>query len=233
MAFKLVIDPGHGYNTSGKRCLKNLDKKETREWWLNDRVADYILDLLAAYDGIEVKRVDDPTGKKDIALSKRVGEANNWNASLYLSLHHNAGAAGSASGGIVAYIHPRAGAATKSWRDELYTALIKSTGLKGNRATPLATSDLYVLRNTKMAAVLLELGFMDSKTDVPIILTDDYARKCAEAIVGTIVRKAGLRLASTGLYKVQVGAYRSKASAEKLRQELISRGYPATLVHVK
>lgn len=28
---KIVIDAGHGKNTAGKRCLKSLDKNETRE----------------------------------------------------------------------------------------------------------------------------------------------------------------------------------------------------------
>ena len=44
-----------------------------------------------------------------------------------------------------------------------------------------------------MPAVLLELGFMDSATDVPIILTEDYADKCAAAIVEVVVAKGGLK----------------------------------------
>ena len=43
-----------------------------------------------------------------------------------------------------------------------------------------------------MPAVLLELGFMDSAADVPVILTDEYARGCAEAIVEVVVRRGGL-----------------------------------------
>lgn len=231
---RLAIDAGHGLKTAGKRCLKSLDPNETREWWLNDRIAVKVMDMLSGYSGIEMLRVDDPTGKTDVSLSKRVGAANEWNADFYLSLHHNAGAEGSKSGGIVAYIHPMAGKDTKAWRDELYADLIKLADLKGNRAAPLATSNLYVLRNTKMPAVLLELGFMDSKTDVPIILTEDYAQKCAEAIVDTVVRRWKLtKKKSTGWFKVQVGAFKNQDNAERLKKELISKGYPATIVHVK
>ena len=75
---------------------------------------------------------------------------------------------------------------------KLEAALIKHTGLKGNRATPLASADLHECRETSMPAVLLELGFMDSKVDVPIILTEDYANKCANAIVEVIAAKGGL-----------------------------------------
>jgi hypothetical protein len=44
-----------------------------------------------------------------------------------------------------------------------------------------------------MPAVLLELGFMDSKTDVPVILTEDYADKCATAIVEVVVKRGNLK----------------------------------------
>ena len=42
MAFKLALSAGHGMYTAGKRCLKSIDPNETREWWLNDRIADRI-----------------------------------------------------------------------------------------------------------------------------------------------------------------------------------------------
>jgi len=45
--FKLALTAGHYYYTAGKRCLKTIDPKETREWWLNDRVVDKIEKLLA------------------------------------------------------------------------------------------------------------------------------------------------------------------------------------------
>ena len=43
-----------------------------------------------------------------------------------------------------------------------------------------------------MPAVLLELGFMDSSTDVPVILTEKYADQCAKAIVEVLVNKGKL-----------------------------------------
>ena len=227
--FKLALGAGHGAKTPGKRCLKSLDPNETREWWLNDRIADYVEDILRDYTGIDILRVDDSDdGKEDVALAARVNAANQWGADFYLSLHHNAGANGTAAGGIVAYTHPSACSTARVWRGELYEALIKYTGLEGNRAQPLATADHYVTRKTIMPAVLLELGFMDSKTDVPVILTDDYARKAASAIAETIIKRAGLTKKPTQtreLYRVQVGAFRNQANAEQLAAELEAKGY--------
>ena len=193
MAFKLAISAGHYYYTSGKRCSKSLDPKQTREWTLNDRIADKIEKLLKDYNGIEVKRLDDTTGQKAIDLAARSTASNKWGADFYLSIHHNAGVSGGTGGGIVAFIYNgKVDATTVAWQKELYNELIKLTGLKGNRATPLAKADLHECRETIAPAVLLELGFMDSKTDVPIILTEDYANKCAQACVNVIVKRAKL-----------------------------------------
>lgn len=195
--FKLAIVAGHYMGTPGKRCDPTLDPKQTREWWLNDRVVDYIIQGLNSYN-IDIKRLDDPTGKKDISLKERTDAANAWKADFYLSIHHNAGINGGSGGGIVAFVYSGTkDSTTLAWQKELYNALIAKTGLKGNRSTPLAKSNLHECRETSMPAVLLELGFMDSKTDVPIILTDSFAKKCAEACVEVIVKRAGLKKKST------------------------------------
>lgn len=227
--FKLALSAGHGINTAGKRCLKSIDPNETREWWLNDRICDYIERYLGDYSGYELLRLDDSDdGEENVALATRVGAANKWSADLYLSIHHNAGINGGSGGGIVAYSHPKSSKASVEWRDAFYDALIAHTGLKGNRSTPKATADYYVLRETTMPAVLLELGFMDSSADVPVILTDAYAQKCARAIVEVIVKRGGLTQKDS--YKVQVGSFSNRENAEKLAAELKSKGYQTYIV---
>ena len=233
--FKIVLDAGHGINTAGKRCLKSIDPKETREWSLNSRICNKIQSYLTAYEGYSLLRVDDTTGKTDISKETRVKNANNFKADFYLSIHANAGIKGGKGGGIVAYTYTKVDKTTAEWQKELYNAIINATGLKGNRATPLGKADFYVLRKTKMSAVLLECGFMDSTTDVPIILTDDFADKVAKAIVDVIVKKGGLTKKKTTqptnkIYKVQVGAFSNKSNAEKLQNELKNKGYDAVIV---
>ena len=182
MAFKLALSAGHYMYTAGKRCLKSIDPNETREWWLNDRIADRIEVLLKEYEGIEVKRLDDTTGQKDVSLKARSDAANAWKADFYLAVHHNAGINGGTGGGITAYAYngsvPQT---TLYWQKDLYNELIKLTGLKGNRSNGCPRANLHECREPYMHAVLLELGFMDSRTDVPIILTQDFAYKCAPA----------------------------------------------------
>lgn len=191
--FKLALSAGHGKYTAGKRCLKSIDPNETREWYLNDRISDKIEKLLTEYEGCDILRVNDTTGETDTSLSKRTSSANKWGADFYLSVHHNAGVNGGASGGIQAYVYTRASAKSIEWQKELYDSLIKHTGLRGNRSETCPKANFHEVRESKMPAVLLELGFMDSITDVPVILSEDFADKCAQACVDVIVAKAGLK----------------------------------------
>ncbi len=191
--FKITIDAGHGMNTPGKRCLKTLDANETREWYLNDRIADLIEKKLTAYDGYELLRVDDTTGNVDIPLAERVKRANEAGVDFYLSVHHNAGVNGGSGGGIISVAHTNATAQSLEYQKILYDELIATTKLSGNRSVPLARQNLYVLRKTQMPAVLVECGFMDSITDVPRILSEDFADKAAEGIVNALVRIGNLR----------------------------------------
>ena len=227
--------------TPGKRCLKKLDPNETREWWLNDRIADKIEKLLAGYTGWELLRTDDTTGKKDISLTARTNAANNYKADFYLSIHHNAGVNGGKGGGIVSIAYTNAQAASVAWQKDLYNALIAATGLKGNRSTPMPKMNLHEVRETKMPAVLLELGFMDSSTDVPVILTEKFADQCAAAIVKVLVKRGGLKekpveqpkpveQESGKVYRVQVGAYTQKANAEATVEKLKAAGFDAIIV---
>lgn len=202
MSIKIAIDAGHGRYTSGKRCLKSIDKNETREWVLNSRIAEKVCKLLKQYE-CETKRMDDTTGKTDVSLAKRCQKANGWKSDFYLSIHHNAGG----GSGVEIFAMNGATAATRAKRDAIYEGVIEETGLKGNRANPRRTANFQVLRDTKMPAVLIECGYMDNKHDTPIILTEEFSDQCAQGIVDGLVKalKLGKRSGSDALpYLVQV-----------------------------
>lgn len=227
--FKIALTAGHYRYTPGKRCLRALDPNETREWVLNDRIADKVEKLLAAnYTGYELLRTDDTRGEVAIELAQRTGAANRWGADVYLSIHHNAGIGGGSGGGIMAYVHTNPQAASVAWQKDLYDALIAATGLKGNRAEPLSRANLHECRETIMPAVLLELGFMDSSTDVPIILTEEYADQCAGAIVKVLAQRGKLPgkepAAAPALYNTidEVPGY-----AQEAVRKLIGKGWLA------
>lgn len=190
--FKIAYGAGHNLYTAGKRLDKALDPAETREWVLNDRVARYFAEAAAQYEDVELLRVDDPTGKTNVNLHARCARANKWKADFCLAIHHNAGVKLGRGGGIVAYSCPGSDTGAK-YRDAIYEACIDAGGLKGNRSTPKQAYGYYVLKNTDAPAVLMEYGFMDSKTDAPVILTEVYSKLVAYATMDGIAMVKGLK----------------------------------------
>lgn len=239
---KISFDAGHGLFTSGKRCLKSLDPKETREWILNNRVVTNVINMLKDYEDVQTLRVDDPTGKQDIPLRERSTTIDNWRSNLHLSIHHNAGINGGSGGGIVVIRHPESSAKTKEYQEGIYKKLIEHTGLKGDRKSPLYLKDLHMTREPDMPSPLLELGFMDSRTDVPIILQEQHADKCAEGIVTFLAETFKLKkkvvvapekkdfvLPEGKFFRVVVGSFQSRNNAEQIQRELAEDGFDSFL----
>ena len=192
MALKIAYCAGHYIGTAGKRVPKALDKNQTREWTLNDRVARYFAEAAGQYEGVELLRTDDPTGKKHISIKNRTKKANEWGAGFYLDIHHNAAGRVFSGGGVVAFSKKK-DAAGKKYRDAIYAAVIEAGKLQGNRAKPLVEKNYSTMVYSKATAVLIECGFMDSTTDYPVLSTEAYAKKVGYATMEAIALVAGLK----------------------------------------
>lgn len=190
--FKIAYCAGHYLGTAGKRLPAQLDANCTREWVLNDRVADHFAKAAAQYEGVELLRTDDPTGKTFVDIPERVDQANKWGADLYIDMHHNAAGRIFSGGGVEAFSYPGS-AKGKKYRDAIYEAVVAAGGLKGNRGNPLQEKRFDSLSMTNMPAVLVEYGYMDSSVDAPIILTDAYAKKVGYATMEAIAKLKGLK----------------------------------------
>ena len=188
---KIVVDEGHGRYTPGKRCMKLLDIFETREWILNHRIGKKLRKRLKKYN-CEVLLVSDNTGNIDVSLPERCRRANEWGADVYISLHRNAGVNGGPGGGISVFYYSFYNE-RKEQAEALYQKLIEhQPDLIGNRCNPVVNKGFYVLANTKMPAFLIEHGFMDSSTDVPIILKPKTNTNAAIAIIEFLAQEFGL-----------------------------------------
>lgn len=189
---KVAYCAGHFLNTPGKRIPEALDKNETREWVLNDRVARYFAEASAGYEGVQLYRTDDETGKTFVDIPQRVAQANDWGADLYIDMHHNAAGKLFSGGGVEAFCYPGS-VEGKKYRDGIYHAVVTAGGLQGNRATPLQEKAFDSLALTNMPAVLVEYGYMDSRVDAPVILTDAYAKKVGYATMEAVAELHGLK----------------------------------------
>lgn len=229
MAFRIAFGAGHYLGTAGRCVPTALDEKQTREWTLNDRVARYFAAAAARYVGVELLRVDDASGKTAVSLADRCKAANDWGADFCLSIHHNAYQGKPWNGsGVLAFSAPgnKQGAA---YRDAIYGAVVRAGNLAGDRVGPKMAKGYSFLKSVKAPAVLMEYGFMDSKIDAPVILSDAYAKAVAYATMEAVASVAGLREKSS-LYRVQVGAFSERKNAENLLENLKKAGYQGFIV---
>ena len=230
---KIAYCAGHHLGNP-KGVPKSMGLGEIREWTLNDRVARHFARAALEYDGVQLLRTDDPTGKTLIDIPERCAAANRWGADLYLDFHHNGGINGGGGGGVCAFSYPGSKEG-KKYRDAIYEAVIAGGGLKGNRASPLIEKGFDSLRYSHMPAVLMEYGFMDSKTDAPVIITEEYSRLVAYATMEGIAKAAGLKKLpqvqeADVFYRVQVGAFNDSKLAEALADKLRKAGFGEPLV---
>jgi N-acetylmuramoyl-L-alanine amidase len=183
--------------------------------------------------------VDDAKSQAD-NLSKIVAKCNSHDVDVDLSIHFNAGAndqvGNGKTTGTEVYIYPNGGMHGKAQN------VVNSIAALGFKNRGVKTSkDLYVLRKTKAPAMLVECCFVDDADDArlydaysmasaivygltgqrytePVAATDsEAAQNGAETTQG----------AADTIYRVQVGAFKNKANAEKLVADLKKSGFSA------
>lgn len=164
---RIVINAGHtklGVGTGANGYLN--ESKETR------KIAYEIMKLLADTNHEVIPAVYD---KHNNNLKAAVETANNNDANLFVSIHLNAG------GGQ--------GCEVYTWKGQKVTQAVKTCenlnklGFK-NRGVKDG-SKLYVIKNTKMPAILIEVCFLDNIKDVELYKQVGYT-KVAQAIYDAI-----------------------------------------------
>lgn len=233
---KIGLDAGHGINTPGKRTPNG-----EREWSFNNKVTLATIEKLNQYENVQVIRLDDPTGNTDIPLTNRTNKANAERVNVLVSIHHNANSGvWGAWGGTETYTYKGVYPSTERLAKMIHYRVVKAIGL---RDRGLKKADFHMLRASNMEAVLIEVGFMDSTTDIVAIRDDAKLKAVGYAIGEGIAEFLGLKLKPiaqptpelikpTGeLFRVrktwediksQIGAYSVLDSAISLAKE---RGY--------
>ncbi|ARC85627.1 N-acetylmuramoyl-L-alanine amidase family protein [Clostridium argentinense CDC 2741] len=171
---KIGIDYGHtlkGYDTG---AIGNGFKEQdiTRE------VGKIVTSKLRALGHTVIECAIDSANSVNESLSYRVNKANSSNIDLFISIHVNAGG----GQGTEIYTH------NNDTFTEAQEILKNITALGFNKRGVKDGSNLYVIRNTKAKAMLIELFFIDS-ADVEIYIKVGVER-IASAIVEGIVDKS-------------------------------------------
>lgn len=171
----IVVDAGHGGSANGAMYEGVAEKT------INLSVAKK-LEVILKDNGYNVvmTRTDDSA----VGLYERADIANAINADLFVSVHSNASATNLQAQGIYTYYHP-----TSTRGARLATAIQGPvTQLTGARDRGIMSANFVVLRETKMCAVLVEMGFMSTHEELMKLINDTYQDKLAQGIAEGIVR---------------------------------------------
>ena len=182
--------------------------------------------------GFEVKKA-----AKGQAMRVSINESNAWGADLHIPIHTNAmtnDGTGTA-GGTVVFVYST-GNANMAMATPIYKAVQAVTPGKtdyGVRAYP----DLAELNGTNCTAVYIEVDFHDNPPIAKWLIENSQA--VGEAIAKGVCEGFGVPYVNPSpaqdvIYRVQVGAYTTKAKAEALLKQLTAKGFiGAFIVEVK
>lgn len=198
--YKVALDAGHGKHTAGKRTPDG-----EREWTFNNTVLLAAKDELSNYPDIEVIRLDDPTGERDVPLRERTNKAKAEKADVLASIHHNAntGKYGTWTG-TETFVqetfaqNPKSHALAKAVHPKYVKAFgLKDRGIKTNNFHMLRETNYYENGVQKgMAAILTEGGYMDSSIDIAHLRSNTRLKAQGKAIAEGIAEYLGAKRTS-------------------------------------
>lgn len=235
MPYSIMLDAGHGGERDPGAVYKGRQEKDD-----NLKLVLEIGEILQN-NGIDVEY----TRTTDVYISpiQRARMANEAGVDFFVSIHRNSSPVENQYMGVESLVYDLSGIKVKM--AENINAQLETVGFVnlGVKARP----NLVVLRRTRMPAVLVEVGFLNSDTDNKLF--DENFEDIAQAIAEGIMDTLGMGSASAGdqpemrapdanrrraeaqmpetEFRVQVGAFRNGIYAERLLRELTEQDFPA------
>jgi len=174
--FYVVIDPGHGGLDSGAIGIGGL------------RETDVVLDVskivtnILMKKGVKVKMTR--TNEIDLDLGPRVSMANNIKADIFVSIHANASIGKKRNiNGLETFYY-------SGWKGRLLAEKIQKQIIKVSPGSPdrgVRRGSYFVIKQTNMPAVLVEIGFVTGKLDGSRLSKDMHRERVAYAIARGIL----------------------------------------------
>ena len=181
--FYVVIDPGHGGPDPGAIGIGGI------------RESDIVLDVsrqvknLLTEKGVKVRLTRNR--EIDLDLPPRVSLANRTDADIFVSIHANASRGKRRDiNGLETFYY-------SGWRGRLLAKKIQKQITKVSPGSPdrgVRQGRYFVIRNTRMPAVLVEIGFLTGKLDARRLEKSIHRKRIAYAIAKGIIEylsKAG------------------------------------------
>lgn len=241
----MKINVHAGHNADGKVACGavGLIKESTEA----RKVKDEVIKQLKALGHTVYDCTVDNASTVSKNLSEIVSKCNAHTVDLDISIHFNSGAkdkkGNGDTAGVEVFVYKKGGIA-QEYAQKVANEISKlGFDKRKDKTSPCdgvkISTGLYVLKNTKAPAMLIECCFADDADDVKLYNYKTMAAAIVKGITGKTVSTSSTSstTASTSktsttstLYKVQVGAYSKKENAESMVKKLKAAGFEASII---
>lgn len=217
MAYSIMLDAGHGGAKDPGAVYEGRQEKDD-----NLRLVLAIGEILSDRGlDVEYTRITDVY---ETPYEKAM-KANNAEVDLFVSIHRNSFPVDNEVEGVESLVYDLSGLKyeiAQNINEQLEGVGFVNLGVK-------ARPNLVVLKRTKMPAVLVEVGFINSDTDNQLFDDNfqDIAQAIADGILDTLESNDLIQEEKVPVYRVQVGLFRNQRYANRLLNELLEQEYPA------
>lgn len=214
MPYSIMLDAGHGGSDSGAVYQGRREADDTLRLTL-------AIGEILQNNGVDVEY----TRTTDVYETpyQKAMEANEAGVDFFVSIHRNSFPTDNQVSGVESLVYDLSG--IKYEMAQNINAQLETVGFVnlGVKARP----NLVVLKRTKMSAVLVEAGFINS--DVDNQLFDANFEDIAQAIADGILETLNVGEERTPYYRVQVALFRNWNYAQRMLDDLLAQGFPAFL----
>jgi len=177
----IVIDPGHGGNNPG--AVANNNRESDNNLAVSLKLRDKLVQAGAKV--IMTRETDRNVAPEGSTLGQelqaRVALAEANHADIFVSIHSNSNPDPNIVGAMTFYHSGK----SPELALEVQSALIKQTGAVDKGTSP---ATFYVLRNTSMPGILVEMGFVTNASEAARLQSDTYRNSIAQGIFNGIVK---------------------------------------------
>lgn len=173
--FLVIVDAGHGGKDQGASFEGVLEKD------INLQVA---LKLKAALESLGIDVILTRDDDTYLTLEERAALANETNANFYISVHCNYYGEDLAVRGFEVYYYQDRWA--KTCADAILADLAATGRVKTRNVKP---EEFFVIKNTVMPAILLEMGFLTNERDRNDLCNEEYQELLAQNIAATVFKE--------------------------------------------
>lgn len=210
------LQPAHGGGDPGAVYQKRQEKDDTLRMTL-------AVGEILERNGIDVVY----TRTTDVYQTpfEKAKLANESGADYFISFHRNSSPRENQYNGVEVLLYDKSGI-----KYDMAKNILGAMGEIGFREIGVKERPgLVVLRRTKMPALLVEAGFINSDKDNQIFEErfEEMAQAVAGAILGTLT---GETVEDPLYYRVQTGVFRKRENADRMLYNLTDQGFPSYIL---